>query len=79
MLYPCSHWVAALVSPKETGDLSQTEERTKGKLCGLDSFLQGHYRVKYQVINSVRKEGTDTISADPRILKMSLLARTFKV
>lgn len=33
------------------------EESTEGKLCFLDSFIQGHYRVKFQVIYPIKKKG----------------------
>lgn len=71
------------MSSKEIPDPSQREERTKGKLCFLDSFVQGPYRVKFQVIYPIRKEGkAEAICEEQQSLSrktnLFFLAHTFK-
>lgn len=58
------------------------EESTEGKLCFLDSFIQGHYRVNFQVTYPIRKKGrAEAICEEQENLsrKMTLLlAHIFK-
>ena len=71
------------MSSKEIWVPPQREESTNGKLYFLDSFIQGHDRVKFQVIYPIRKKGrAETICDEQENLsgkrKLFYLAHTFK-